>query len=322
MVLLPLFLWLTGCEAGSASRHPPKVHDGETAGPVDTGVPDDTGAPDDTADPAETGAPPDTGEPQDVDPFVRFVRPADGATVENPVTFEVEARDVATVRITADGWTVCDAWDPTRTASCTYTFSGTGYARDVLLEGLGDGGAVLASDTLTITVESEGVNLDVPYFYQYDNRYEPSGTCGLTSTAMAIDTFDDGRVTPDGLYIDYGKATAQSPDGVAWILEQEGLHADYTLTGTRDLIRSQLDAGRPVVVNGYFTSSGHIVIIRGYTASAWIVNDPAGDWDIGYGDGTSWGEAVTYAYGGAWDDLMSWDGDIWMAVGGTTAFSL
>ena len=46
----------------------------------------------------------------------------------------------------------------------------------------------------------------MPYFYQYDNDYEPSGTCGVTSAAMLVDTFHPGSVTPDSLYRAYGKA--------------------------------------------------------------------------------------------------------------------
>ena len=82
--------------------------------------------------------------------------------------------------------------------------------------------------------------------------------------------------------------------------------------------RAHLDAGRPVVVHGYWTGAGHIAVLIGYTDSDWIVHDPAGDWSVCYGCGG--GEAVRYPLGGAWDDAMSVDGDIWWSVGSPTAF--
>ena len=33
---------------------------------------------------------------------------------------------------------------------------------------------------------ANSVRLDVPYYYQYDNKNEPKATCGLTSGAMLL----------------------------------------------------------------------------------------------------------------------------------------
>lgn len=251
-------------------------------------------------------------------PSVTLLSPADGSTVENPVTFTIAAEGVATVALSADGWPVGDAWNPDDSSSFSYTFTGTGYARTVTLTGYDEAGSPLASDTITITI-ADGVDLAVPYYYQYDNNYEPSGTCGITSAAMVV-SYLSSTVTPDSLYLSYGKSQGQSPSGLAQLYAWEGLYSDYTYTGTRDLIRAQLDAGRPVVVHGYFTTSGHIVVLRGYTSTGWIANDSAGDWEACYGCGVS-GEAVEYAYGGGWDDLLGSDGDIWMSSAGNSGFS-
>jgi hypothetical protein len=160
-----------------------------------------------------------------------------------------------------------------------------------------------------------GANLAVPYFYQYDNAYEPSATCGVTSTAMAINWWKPGSVTPDILYWDYGKAQAQSPSGISSIYRWEGLYDMWTSNGDRGQIRAHLDQGRPVVVHGFWTSAGHIATIVGYDDHDWIVNDPAGDWEICYGCARA--DHIRYAIGGAWDQKMSWDGDIWFSVSDT-----
>ena len=53
----------------------------------------------------------------------------------------------------------------------------------------------------------------------------------------------------------------------------------------------------------------HIVGLIGYDDQGWLVNDPAGDWDVCYGCGH--GEGVHYAFGSAWDVALGADGDIW-----------
>ncbi|MCK6504224.1 C39 family peptidase [Myxococcota bacterium] len=251
-------------------------------------------------------------------PWVRLLSPADGATVENPVRFEVEGEGVDQLTLTADGWDVA-TWSPALDGwSVEYSFSGTGYPRSLLLEGLDGTGAVVATDQATITVQDPGVHLDVPYYDQYDNRYEPSATCGITSAAMLLGWWDAGAPTPDELYVTYGKSQGQSPSGLAQLYQWEGLQARYTTTGSRDEIRAHLDAGRPVVVHGWWTSAGHITVIVGYDDSDWIVNDPAGDWEVCYGCGG--GEGVRYAIGGAWDQELSLDGDLWYSVADPAGF--
>ena len=55
--------------------------------------------------------------------------------------------------------------------------------------------------------------------------------------------------------------------------------------------------GRPVIIHGYFTASGHIIVIRGYDASGFIVNDPYGEFfQSGYDNRRS-GAGLHYSYG-------------------------
>lgn len=167
--------------------------------------------------------------------------------------------------------------------------------------------------------------LSVPYFYQYNNFYEPAATCGLTSAAMLLNYYSKG-VTPDGLYTRFGKAAGQTPEGLANVYAAYGLASRSTRAGTEAMIRRQIDAGRPVVVHGWFTSAGHIVVIIGYNSTGWVVNDPSGRWAgcyaCGYPNRTSTnGRGVTYSYS-SMRSVISTDGDIWLSTAGTSSFTL
>ena len=61
----------------------------------------------------------------------------------------------------------------------------------------------------------------------------------------------------------------------------------------------------PFILQGYFsnTSRGHILLITGYDATGWYINDPAGKWSGTPGpgaysghDGPQAGKSVHYSY--------------------------
>ncbi len=302
-----LHLMLLACTDAAPRRAAPA--------PVDTGAPVDSAAPPDSGVPVDSAAPPDSGAPDDSAfpeaPAVSFLSPSNGATVTNPVRFSLRLTDVSRASLDADGYAIGEvsgAGDHT----LAYTFSGTGYPRVLTLTGYDDADRAVASDGITIEVSPDEVSVDVPYFYQYDNVNEPGSTCGVTSAAMLVTYWNPGSVTPDTLYRTYGKAQGQSPSGLAELYAAEGLDASYGTRGTRAELRALLDAGQPVVVHGYWTSAGHIAVLVGYTDTDWIVNDPAGDWYTCYGCGPA--DHVRYPLGGAWDEEMSADGDIWWST--------
>jgi hypothetical protein len=170
----------------------------------------------------------------------------------------------------------------------------------------------MVPDTATATNPSS-----VPYYYQYNNAYEPGGTCGLTSGAMLLRRWGK-NVTPDSLYLSYGKAQGQSPGNLANLYRAHGLSATSSYTASESTIKSHLDAGRPVVVHGYFTGAGHIVLLVGYDATGWFVNDPAGKWagcvGCGYPNRTSTnGRDVHYSYASVRAAIGS-SGNIWMST--------
>ena len=165
--------------------------------------------------------------------------------------------------------------------------------------------------------------ISVPYYYQYYNAYEPGSTCGLTSGAMLLRRWGK-NVTPDQLYLAYGKAQGQSPGSLANLYRAYGLEATSTYSGTESAIKAHIDAGRPVVVHGYFTKSGHVVAFVGYDATGWVVNDPAGKWagctGCGYPNRTSSnGRGVHYSYSSARAAIGA-SGAIWMSVADPNGF--
>ena len=58
-------------------------------------------------------------------------------------------------------------------------------------------------------------------------------------------------------------------------------------------LKAHLDRGYPVIVHGYFTSFGHIIVLKGYNDSGFIAHDPYGVFP--YKDWRS-GKDVTYSY--------------------------
>ena len=130
------------------------------------------------------------------------------------------------------------------------------------------------------------VNHNVPYFSQEDNEIEHWRTCGATSAAMCLKYFqvadlgplpqyeDDVKKRFDRLGIDHG-----APEGIKRLLEGLGLRDDLTLRGSLSDITRALDSGEICILHGYWTGSGHILVIRGYNNNGdFFVNDPTGEW--------------------------------------------
>lgn len=186
------------------------------------------------------------------------------------------------------------------------------------------------------------VNLDVPYHTQLNNYYQPYGTCNVTCMAMILKYYGvDSRTAADlqkdiqledVLYLKtaewdqvYGYTggikTRHEPQFLIRLLRKWGekygnnaLQDSYfSASATEADIKQHIAAGNPVVVHGWFTRSGHIIVVKGYDDNAreWICNDPYGHW-LGYRGGydtSASGADVRYNY----DDFyrVCFDAGIW-----------
>ena len=130
-----------------------------------------------------------------------------------------------------------------------------------------------------------------PLFLQWDKRwgYEAYGDfnlalsgCGPTTLAMAaVALTNDPTVTPD-VVAEYSmeKGFYVAGTGTAWSLmtdgcEYFGLKAEE-IALDEFVMKNQLDAGKVLICSmrqGDFTSAGHFVMIYGYNAEGFIVND-------------------------------------------------
>jgi Peptidase_C39 like family len=145
-------------------------------------------------------------------------------------------------------------------------------------------------------------NLNVPYKSQLDNELNPRGACNVTCFAMVMKYFrlrGDWTVgqLEDELYyyMDRVGLSRHDPGDLAKMARVYGLRDDLTLNGTLYDMRKAIAEGRPCIIHGYFTSFGHIIVVRGYDSRGFWVNDPFGEWmSYGYREDLS-GENLHYS---------------------------
>lgn len=159
--------------------------------------------------------------------------------------------------------------------------------------------------------------LNVPYYSQRDfGGSQAWSICGVTSASMVL-KFWGVNVNPDNTLAKFGKAAGQSPPGLEGIFEQSGLKADSTYNGSIADLRAHTSAGRPCIVHGGFTRSGHIIVVCGFEGDDVICNDPAGEWEeyVGdsYSDNPKNGKAVRYKLA-AFKEAVGRDSGIWYSV--------
>lgn len=151
---------------------------------------------------------------------------------------------------------------------------------------------------------SGGKDLKVPYLSQLDNRLNPYGSCNVTCVAMCLYFLGyprrQGTQLEDELYQkleDLGKSRHDPYDLQFLIGTYPGYRDIFRVDGGIRDIQTSIDAGNPVIVHGYFTRSGHIIVIRGYDQKGFIVNDPYGEWFSSGYDNSRSGEGLHYSYG-------------------------
>lgn len=129
------------------------------------------------------------------------------------------------------------------------------------------------------------IKFDVPYKPQNDNIENPTGACNVTSLAMCLEYFKIPRRTSAGQFEDelYRYALDQgldrhNPDDLAQIVRDYGAKDTFTQAATIDQVKDWLAKKKPTVIHGYFTPSGHIIVLVGYDSTGFIVHDPYGEW--------------------------------------------
>jgi uncharacterized protein YvpB len=173
---------------------------------------------------------------------------------------------------------------------------------------------------------------EVPYYYQYNNTLEPAATCQNTCIAMVLKYFatKEGKtsnvvasITPDAITKKYGHKKAQTVAGLQEVFNQEAGTIGIQVRGTGsttmslDAFKAKAANASPLIVHGYFTDFGHILVVLGYDGTHYICNDPAGKWSQKYkfggysGNNDTEGLAVKYEKE-VFEKAISPDGMVWV----------
>lgn len=145
--------------------------------------------------------------------------------------------------------------------------------------------------------------LNIPYFSQLDNLENPFGSCNVTCVAMCLTYLGmlrkPGTQLEDELYRkmeQLGWSRHDPNDLMTLINSFPGYKDIFRPNGSFKDIQTSIDAGNPVILHGYFTKFGHIIVVCGYDDKGFIVNDPYGEYfSCGY-DNSHSGEKIHYSY--------------------------
>lgn len=158
----------------------------------------------------------------------------------------------------------------------------------------------LGADSFTDPAPTD-VLLDVPYYSQRDNYYDPFGSCNVTMYAMAGAYYGVERKYGDRFkqleddmnrYIKDNRMSRHTHDDLALMGRAYGLNSRFNVNRTFAQIENQLRLGNPVGISGSFTKSGHIILIIGLRGLDFVVHDPFGNALKSYKDDD--GKALVY----------------------------
>lgn len=151
----------------------------------------------------------------------------------------------------------------------------------------------MAEQTVTGGITEKECAQENPLFLQWDDRwgYVPygDGVIGITGCAptclsmVIVSLTGDASASPDviaqkamelGAYVD-GAGTAWS--FMVDAVEEYGINVSQYGYLTKLEMEEMLDEGKMIILSmgpGDFTSSGHFIVVCGYTEEGFIVNDP------------------------------------------------
>jgi len=129
---------------------------------------------------------------------------------------------------------------------------------------------------------------EVPFYDQKQNKVQGWRACNITSVAMILDYFvitpkDKVQTrTPDYLFNKFG--IKQDPFELQAMFNMVSRDAGSAIQdvfyehGTIAQLKELASKGIPTIVHGWFTDSGHILVVTGFDGENYIVNDPYGKW--------------------------------------------
>ena len=125
------------------------------------------------------------------------------------------------------------------------------------------------------------------YSYYVSNQYTNNYGNTYSQTALCR----NGEYAPGAFgYIHYPDGAASGKNAVEY-LNQHDLDAWVIINPTEAQVKTELDAGFPVIASTKLTPLGHWVVIKGYTdAGYYVVNDPFGDYPYDDQEIAGWGE--------------------------------
>jgi len=134
------------------------------------------------------------------------------------------------------------------------------------------------------------IELNVPYFSQRDNPRFYWSTCNVTSIAMVLYYYGERPQYSYQLEDEmlqwiltrYGEGAQTSHAVMTEMIRAYGYDSTFSTTRRWKEIDEEIAAGRPVVLAGDFTATGHILTVIGYRPEGLIVNDPWGNALTGY----------------------------------------
>jgi uncharacterized protein YvpB len=169
------------------------------------------------------------------------------------------------------------------------------------------------------------VQLGMGYLNQRDNLFNPNGSCNVTCMAMVLNYLGVKQKYPsqyeqfeDELYdeMDLQGWVRHDPYDLATLMKSYSVKPNFTEFGSIEGARSAIRNQSPVVIHGYFTTFGHIIVLKGFDEDGFRVYDPYGEWhEWGYdrndSDNPHKGRDLHYSYDLIRSACMP-DGNLWM----------
>lgn len=121
-----------------------------------------------------------------------------------------------------------------------------------------------------------------PYYYQLSNKYDPSGSCLLSSVAMILG-FWDIQTSPDSLYLEFQKRNLNRflHADIERIFHEYEINDNWSINHEWSKVFSHLEKGYPAIFSSphSFTSSGHVIVLLSVKDNSFICHDPYGKFD-------------------------------------------